>query len=76
MTKLSRLLFERRISQSKLSRLSDIGANNLNACFRGHTRFHPRYRKNISSVLGVSETDLFDDRGCPIEEDAELSGKI
>jgi hypothetical protein len=71
MTRLSRVLYERRISQSKLSRLADIGANNLNACFRKHTRFHPGYRKRIAMVLGVEESSLFDERGWPLEEETE-----
>jgi len=75
MTRLAQLLFERRISQSKLSRLSDIGANNLNACFRGRMRFHPNWRKKICMVLGVEESSLFDDMGCPLEEDSEMSVK-
>ncbi len=36
----------------------------------------PRVRKSIAQALGVSEADLFDDNGWPLEVDWELPSRV
>jgi len=73
MTKLIMLMRVKGISQSRLSRMANIGQTNLNGAFNSRAIFYPAWRKRISDALGVEESTLFAEDGSQLEEDAELS---
>ena len=63
MTKLRRLLWEKRMSQVKLARDAEMGQTNLSDALCGRMTFHPAWRRKVSAVLGVEESILFDEKG-------------
>jgi len=63
MTKLRRLLWEKRMSQVKLAREAEMSSTNLSDALCGRMTFHPAWRRKVSAVLGVEESILFDEKG-------------
>lgn len=57
--KLINRLKEMGLSQSKVSRLADIPQSSFNLIINGKLYPCPAWRKRISSVLGMSEIELF-----------------
>ena len=70
MTKLKLLMRINGISQSRLSRMADIGQTNLNDAFNKRAVFFPAWRKRIAVALKMDESDLFADDGMPLEAEA------
>lgn len=65
--KLTNVLKERGMTKFKLSKLANIAEQDIYSAFNGRKPFYPNWRKRISEVLEVSETELFDDSG-PLDE--------
>lgn len=49
----------RNISQSALARMANINQSQLNRAINGYQPFFPRWKKDISIVLGIPEDILF-----------------
>ena len=59
--KLKEIMYQRRISQSKLSMIAGINATQLNKAINGKIEFFPNWRKRISKALEMDEAELFPD---------------
>ena len=56
------------LSQTKCARLIGVSESNLSSVERGAIRPWPKIRRDLASVLSVSESDLF-----PVEEVSNVS---
>lgn len=65
--KLTNVLKEKGMTKFKLSKLANIAEQDIYSAFKGRKPFYPNWRKRISEVLEVPETELFDDSD-PLDE--------
>jgi len=63
MTKLEKTIREKNLSKSKLAIGIGRSPASISQAWNGHCKWFPAWRHDISDLLGVQESDLFDEKG-------------
>ena len=59
MLRLTKILYDSRISQAKIARLADINQSDLNSMIHGKRPAYPAWRTRISQALRMPEHEVF-----------------